>query len=200
MIVSLGKDYDAALSAAVDAVRKGGLLLYPTDTLYGIGCDATNAKAVDRIYRLKGRDTRKPMSVIIANLAMLKDYCEVSPRQQHILERLLPGPYTFLLKSKKKMPACGAEKIGIRMPDHYFALSVCKNASVPIVTTSANPSGKRDAAEIGEVDAAIAKSKEIEIVVDGGRCKYAQGSTVIDLVEMKVVRKGAVRDGDKIEW
>jgi L-threonylcarbamoyladenylate synthase len=199
MIISLRTEYDAALAAAVDAVKSGQLFIYPTDTLYGIGCDATNEKAVEKIYALKGREARKPLSVIVANLQMLKEYCHVDGNQLHVLTRLLPGPYTFLLKSKKKIPACNEEKIGIRMPENYFALAVCKNAGVPVVSTSANVSGKEDAAEIGEVDAKIAKSGAIPLAIDGGRCKYAQASTVIDLVDMKVLRKGAVRDGDKFE-
>ncbi len=138
--------------------------------------------------------------MIIANLAMLKAYCHASESQLNVLTRLLPGPYTFLLKSKKKIPASNEGKIGIRMPEHYFALAVCKNAGVPIVATSANVSGKKDAVEIGEIDKAIAQAKDVTLAIDGGRCKYAQASTVIDLVDMKVLRKGAVRDGDKFEF
>jgi L-threonylcarbamoyladenylate synthase len=192
--------FDAALQKAKEAIAKGRAVIYPTDTLYGIGCDATSKKAVGGIYRIKSREPKKPLSILVSDLPMAKKYCEISPRQEQVLTALLPGPYTFLLKLKIPLPVTDSKLVGVRVPEHMFMRTVSRQLGIPIVTTSANRSGGKDAAEIGEIEEGILNSKEVSLIVDGGRCKYAQGSTVIDLVDMRVARKGAVREGDKIEF
>jgi tRNA threonylcarbamoyl adenosine modification protein (Sua5/YciO/YrdC/YwlC family) len=191
-------NYDVAVESAAAAISSGGLVIYPTDTLYGIGCDATSKKAVARIYALKRREGKKPLSILVANYEMLLGYCEVSPEQERVLHALLPGPYTFILKLKKKLPVSDTLSIGVRVPDHQFMRGVSKKLQIPIVTTSANLSGEPDAAEASQVAPEIAAGADL--LIDGGRCRYAQGSTIIDLVNMEVLRKGATREGDRFEF
>jgi L-threonylcarbamoyladenylate synthase len=191
-------DYDTAFESACAVIDAGGLLIYPTDTLYGIGCDATRAESVAKIRALKGREGSKPFSIMVADLQMLMHYCNVDKEQEKIIHALLPGPYTFILHLKHKLPVSESMEVGIRVPEHNFCRQLSKKCDVPIVTTSANVSGGKDAAEARDVDARI--SDGAELVIDGGKCLYAQGSTVIDLIRMKVLRKGAVRDGDSFEW
>jgi len=195
---SLLSDYGSALSAAKKAIQEDGLAVYPTDTLYGIGCNALSQKAVEKVYSAKLREKGKPLSVIVSDFEMLLRFCKVSEEQKKILHELLPGPYTFILPLKKPMPASPTMEIGVRVPEHAFMRQVSKELGIPIVTTSANLSGKPDVAELSSLDPAVAAA--VDTIIEGGRCSYAQGSTVIDLIRMKVVRKGAVRKGDRIEW
>ncbi|MFA5929965.1 MAG: L-threonylcarbamoyladenylate synthase [Candidatus Micrarchaeia archaeon] len=191
-------DHDTAFEAALAAITAGGIVLYPTDTLYGMGCDATNAAAVKRLRALKRRDAGKPLSILVPDFAMLLRFCKPSSAQEKILHELLPGPYTFILPLKQRLPVSETLEAGVRVPEHAFMRAVGKAAGVPIVTTSANFSGEGDAAELSGVAQEILSG--CDLAVDGGRCKYAQGSTVIDLIRMKVLRKGAVREGDRIEF
>ncbi len=196
--LSLFSDYDSALEAAKAAISADGLVIYPTDTLYGLGCNALSQKAVDKIYALKKREAGKPLSIIVADFPMLLEYCTVSSAQERILHALLPGPYTFILPLRKKLPVSPSLSIGIRVPEHMFMRQVAKELKMPIVSTSANVSGQKGASELRELDAGVASAAGL--IIDGGKCNYAQGSTIIDLIGMKVVRKGAVREGDKFEF
>ena len=191
-------DYDTALEAASAAISAGGLVIYPTDTLYGIGCDALLSDSVEKIHALKKREGRKPFSILVSDYSMLSRYCHVSTEQEKILHALLPGPYTFILPLKNKLPVTDSMEVGVRVPDHHLMREVSKQLSLPIVTTSANLSGQPDAAEAGQIAPEIACGADL--LIDGGRCLYAQGSTVIDLIRMKVLRKGAIRQGDSFEW
>jgi len=191
-------DHDNAKQAAVEAILAGKLVVYPTDTLYGIGCNAKDAKAVEKVRAAKGRDSGKPLSILVSDYKMLLEYCEVSSAQEHILHALLPGPYTFILPLRSSLPVSATGKIGVRVPEHILMRKVSEQAGVPIVSTSANLSGRKEPASLSEVDRKIMSA--VDLVIDGGTCKYAQGSTIIDLVEMKVVRKGAVREGDKFHF
>ena len=196
--ISLSSDYDLALESAKSILSADGLAIYPTDTLYGLGCNALSQNAVDKIYAIKKREAGKPLSMIVSDYAMLLEYCTVSSAQERILHSLLPGPYTFILPLRKKLPASLSLSVGIRVPEHLFMRQVSKELKMPIVSTSANLSGEKDAAELRQLDAEVAGAADL--IIDGGKCKYAQGSTVIDLINMKIIRKGAVREGDKFEW
>ena len=191
-------DHDTAFEAALAAISAGGVVIYPTDTLYGIGCDATNADAVKKLRALKKRDSEKPLSILVSDYAMLARYCNLAPEQEKILHALLPGPYTFILPLKNHLPVSKTLKAGVRVPEHAFMRAISKSLGIPIVTTSANISGEPDADELNCVAREILSG--CDLAIDGGKCKYSQGSTVIDLVQMKVLRKGAIREGDKIEF
>ena len=191
-------DYETAIDTAEAAISSGGLVVYPTDTLYGIGCDALLRESVEKIHALKKREGRKPFSILVSDYTMLSHYCAVSKKQEDILHALLPGPYTFILPLKQKLPVTDSMEVGVRVPDHHLMREVSKRLQLPIVTTSANLSGQKDAAEASEIAPEIADGADL--FIDGGRCLYAQGSTVIDLIRMKVLRRGAIRKGDVFEW
>jgi len=196
--ISLLSDYEAAKEAAKKAILSDALVIYPTDTLYGLGCNALSARAVEKIYRAKRREGRKPLSIIVADHSMLLEYCDVSSAQERILHSLFPGPYTFILPLRKRLPVSDSLSVGIRVPEHLFMRQVSRELGLPIVSTSANISGKKEAAAVSELSASILKAADL--VIDGGRCQYAKGSTVIDLIGMKMVRVGAKRKGDRFEF
>lgn len=195
-IISLAKNYEEAVHSACRQITSGGLLVYPTDTLYGLGCDANNPTAVQRLKALKGRDSAKPLSIALSDLNSIGKICEITKEQEAILGKFLPGPYTFVLRLKKRMPVSESLEVGIRVPEHNFVLEVAQKAHAPIVSTSANLSGQASPASFQEVHESILGG--VELAVDGGRCKYAKPSTVIDLIRMKVLRPGAVRKGDDL--
>ena len=125
----------------VDTLRQGGVIVYPTDTIYGLGCDIFNAKGIKRIYQVKQRDARKPFSFICADISDVANYCQVSNFAYKIIKRHLPGPYTFVLEATRQVPGLLTTKqktVGIRIPDNEIALAIVRELGHPLITTSAN--------------------------------------------------------------
>jgi len=151
--------------ADIEAI-KSKVLIYPTDTVYGIGCNAENEMLIDRIFSIKGRDKKKPMSVIAPDKKWILENCIVS---KDILDKYLPGPYTLLLKKKDagflKYATAGASTIGVRIPAHRISKLV-EEAGVPFITTSANISGEKSPKTLSEIPDEIKKA--VDIMVDGG--------------------------------
>ena len=181
--------FPPTINQAVSVIRHGGILIYPTDTLYGIGGDATNQNVVEKIYRVKERDSNKSLSIILPSIAAIKKYCEVSRQQEKILKKYLPGPYTFILKLRKNLPVTTNGKVGVRIPDYPSLLRICRLVDTPLITTSANLSGESDAQKLGEVNTTLLH--KVDFAIDGGKTKYSMGSTVVDMVDNRVLRKGA---------
>ncbi len=121
---------------AVNLLKKGKIIVYPTDTIYGIGGDATSEKVVKKICEIKQRPLNKPISVLVSDFEMLGKYAEINEKQMNILKKSLPGPYTFILKPKIKLPV-SENNLGFRIPDHWCTL-LAKEFGKPITTTSAN--------------------------------------------------------------
>lgn len=181
-------DFEAALDLLDGLLHSGGLMVYPTDTVYGIGADATSRGAVDRIYAIKGGKERKPMSVMMSGFDMIDDYCETGLWEDIILKKYLPGPYTFIVKGRKPLPVSGTGKLGVRIPDSEFCQALCGKFGKPVVTTSANLSGRPPAAKLEDVDKGILDA--VGIAIDGGITKYRGPSLIVDLVDRKLIRPG----------
>lgn len=184
-----------AIKQVVEVLKNGGLIIYPTDTVYGLGCDITNTKALERIARIKGVKLEKAnFSFICHDLSNLSDYVkQIDTPTFKILKRALPGPYTFILPGSKTLPAAFKKKneVGIRVPNNNIALEIVKALGHPIVSTSI-----RDEDEIIEYttdpELILEKwDKLVDLVIDGGYGDN-QASTVIDLSgnEPLIVREG----------
>ncbi len=188
-------DFESAVDVAHAMLHSGGVFVYPTDTVYGIGCDATNENAVERIHRIKGIMARRPMSVMMPDFGMIEYYCDTGLWEDVILKKYLPGPYTFILKMHKGrvLPATNTDRLGIRMPDHPFCQAVSASFGRPIVSTSANITSRLPATKLGDIDRSVLDA--VDLVIDGGPTKYRSPSVIIDLVERKMMREGA---SDKI--
>ena len=177
---------------AVDILLKGGIVVYPTDTHYGIGCDILNKKAIERIYQLKQRDKSKPFSFICSGLKNISDYAKVSNYAYKTMKRLLPGPYTFILEGSRLVPKIMLTKrksAGIRVPDHPICISLVKALGNPIISTSATlPDGSLlfDPSLIQDVF-----KGRLDAVIDGGAVS-GEPSSVISLIndEPEVIREG----------
>lgn len=190
MILDLENDYAKALSEGLRILKKGGILVFPTDTVYGIGGDATNKKVIEKICKIKGRDGKKPLAVVMSGLPMIMEWCTVYEEGGKIMMETLPGPYTYILNLKKGKTLAGhMEKIGVRAPNHAFLRKLVENFGSPVVATSANLSGDAEAVRFAEVDKKILKAADL--CIDGGETALKQPSTIVDLVERKILRKGA---------
>ncbi|MCE8425113.1 MAG: threonylcarbamoyl-AMP synthase [Candidatus Methanoperedens sp.] len=175
------------IGKAARIIKDGGIVIYPTETVYGIGANIFSEQALGRVFSLKKRKADKPISVAVSNFRMMDDLVYITKRQRQFIEKFLPGPVTVILKKKKTVPdILTAEKdsIGIRYPDNEFALELIELAGVPITSTSANFSGEEPPRKVDEVKISA------DYILDGGECA-GEPSTVVDLVDMKIVRKGA---------
>lgn len=189
------KPNEAAIAKVVKVLKDGGLVIYPTDTVYGLGCDITNTKALERIAKIKGVKLDKAnFSFICYDLSNLSDYVkQIDTSTFKILKRALPGPYTFILPGNSNLPKEFKKKttVGIRIPDNSIALEIVRQLGNPIVSTSI-----RDEDEVIEytTDPELIFEKWqnlVDMVIDGG---YGDniGSTIIDLSEHEpvVLREG----------
>ena len=176
----------------VEHLKKGGIIAYPTDTFYGIGCDIMNKKAIERVYQIKQRQKNKPFSFICSNLKHISLYAKVSNYAYRTMKRLLPGPYTFILEGSKLVPKMMLTKrktAGIRVPDHRICLSLTEALGNPILSTSATlPDGEvlMDPSLIHD-----RLNSNLDMVIDGGSTP-GRPSSVISLMGdyPEVLREG----------
>jgi tRNA threonylcarbamoyl adenosine modification protein (Sua5/YciO/YrdC/YwlC family) len=155
------------VAKAVEILRKGGVIAYPTGTVYGLGCDLTNKKALERVYQIKGIDRKKPLSFLCPDLSEISRFAFVDNTTYRILRRLVPGPYTFILEATKEVPRLVLRKrntVGIRVPDHPVAQALLDDLGTPIISTSATKNGKV-LTEPDEIEAAF---PALDLVLDAG--------------------------------
>ena len=174
----------------IDRVAKtldeGGIISYPTDTFYGIGCDLYNKKAIQTVYRLKGRQLDKPFTFVCDSLKEISVYAKVSDYAYKTMKRLLPGPYTFILEGTKLVPRIMLTRrntVGIRIPDNRICLAIVSTLGRPIISTSA---GYDDPVSIRE-----AYGNLLDVIIDGG-ILYQNPSSVVSLIDdiPEVLREG----------
>jgi tRNA threonylcarbamoyl adenosine modification protein (Sua5/YciO/YrdC/YwlC family) len=180
------------ITKVVEVIKKGGIIAYPTDTYYGIGCDIMNKKAIEKIYLLKQRDKIKPFSFLCSDLKNISHYAKVSNFAYKTMRRLLPGPYTFVLEGSKLVPKIMLTKrktAGIRVPDNSICLELVKELGNPIISTSASmPDGTLffDPSLIHDYF-----QSRIDIVIDGGPVPGFPSSVISLINDMpEVIREG----------
>ena len=177
----------------VDGLRQGNVIAYPTDTIYGLGCNIFNSKGIKRLYQLKQRDPRKPFSFICSDMSDVANYCQVSNFAYRIMKRHLPGPYTFILEATRQVPNLLVTKqktVGIRIPNNPIALKIVHELGHPLVTTSVNETGEEPLVDPFEIDEKFGRS--LDMVIDGG-IMLGDPSSVISLIDDKidVIRQGS---------
>jgi tRNA threonylcarbamoyl adenosine modification protein (Sua5/YciO/YrdC/YwlC family) len=180
------------ITKVVEVIKRGGIIAYPTDTYYGIGCDIMNKKAIEKIYLLKQRDKIKPFSFLCSDLKNISHYAKVSNYAYKTMKRLLPGPYTFVLEGSKLVPKIMLTKrktAGIRVPDNSICLELVNTLGNPIISTSASmPDGTifYDPSMIHDYF-----QSRIDIVIDGGPVP-GYPSSIISLINdvPEVIREG----------
>jgi tRNA threonylcarbamoyl adenosine modification protein (Sua5/YciO/YrdC/YwlC family) len=180
------------IDRVVDLLRQGGVIAYPTDTIYGIGCDITNKKAIERVYQIKQWPKHKPFSFICSDLKNISQYAKVSNYAYKTMRRLLPGPYTFILAGSNQVPKMMLTKrktAGIRVPAHPICQSLINTLGNPVISTSAaTPEGELFS-EPWLIDDYF--GKRIDLVIDGGPVP-GEPSSVVSLIgdEPDVLRAG----------
>lgn len=195
MIIEINRDnpQHRYIAKAAKILEKGGIVAYPTDTIYGIGCDIFSKKGLEKIQQLKGRDKNKPLSFICSDLSHISQFAKVPNYAYRIMKRLLPGPYTFILDASSEVPRMLMPKrktVGIRVPDNAIAIAIVKELGHPLTTTSANFSGEDVISDPLEIERLM--GKQLDAVIDGGKLS-GEPSTVIDLTgnAPEILRKGA---------
>ena len=183
------KKSSEVLSKALKALKSGGVVICPTDTVYGFLADAQNKKAVDRIFKIKKRPKSKPLSVFVKNLRMAEELAFVDQRQEKVLKKYWPGKYTFVLKRKPAMELFGLNKatIAIRIPKHTFLQKLLKKINRPLVQTSVNISDQPTLVEINDIIKTFGDYNNIPII-DGGNLKKGKPSKIIDLTQGVLTR------------
>jgi len=196
-----------SLSVAIDVLKKGGIIVYPTETCYGLGVDATNKSAVDKLISYKTFRDDKPISIAVCNKQMAQKYVDLNATAKNLYKEYLPGPFTIISKSKGKV-ALGVESniktLGIRIPKYDFVLKLIKQFGSPITATSANVSYKKTPYSIQDIFSHTSeKQKElIDLIIDAGKLPRNDPSTVIDttLDDVNILRQGdiVIRQGHKV--
>ncbi len=180
--------------AASQTVKNGGLVVYPTDTVYGLGCDPFNVDAVKRVFGVK-RERKKPLPILSCCLPDLEKIVYLSEKAKKLAERFWPGSLTLVVPKKPVLPdivTCNLDSVGVRIPKHEIALQLICQSGGLLIGTSANKTGKEPPQTAHE--AAEQLGREVDIILDGGPTPVGASSTVVDLTakKMKILREGPI--------
>ncbi|MBI2343087.1 MAG: threonylcarbamoyl-AMP synthase [Deltaproteobacteria bacterium] len=191
------------IEQAVDFLRNGHVVAYPTETFYGLGVDFSNERAIKRLYELKRRDQGLPIALLVADMPMLAHCVTAIPDPARLMmRRFWPGPLTICFSAAETISrslTTNTGKIGIRISSHPIATAMVRQFGRPMTTTSANLSGYPPSLEVRHVRRYF--QDRIDCIVDGGECIASRGSTVIDIADetMAIIREGAVPSDDVIK-
>lgn len=195
LVVDIQHPQPRHVARAVEVLERGGVIAYPTDTYYGLGCDLMSKKAIERLYQLKGRDKKKPMSFLCPDLSDVAKYAHVSNFAYRTMKGLTPGAFTFILEATRIVPEVMMSKqkqVGIRVPDAPLARALAEGLGRPLITTSAGD-------DTGEplIDAKDIKERlghGLDLILDGG-VTLMEPSTVVSLIgdSVEIVRQGKGR-------
>jgi L-threonylcarbamoyladenylate synthase len=204
-IIDTKKNKDIAIKKAVKVLQNGGLIVYPTETCYGLGGDATNPEALKKLMQYKKLRGSKPISIAVANRKMAEEYVDINEMADNLYENYLPGPITVISMSKGKLvpPVVSIQNsVGVRYPDYLFTLEMLEQFGKPITATSANVSYKSPPYDIQQLIKDLPKksSELIDLFLDAGTLPKNQPSTVLDttLNQLSVLRQGRVEFEDAL--
>lgn len=186
------------LQEVADIIKQGGIVVFPTETVYGIGTNGLDSKAITQLYEVKQRPLNKPISLLVSSLKMIEAVTEnISDMEYKLMEAFFPGPLTIILKKNKVVPdnlTNNADTVGIRMPDNIIARKLIEYANVPIATPSANISGRSSGTNIQDIIKDF--GDKVDYYIDGGPSELGIGSTIvkIDGNEPIILRKGSISE------
>jgi len=185
-----------AIKEAVSFLKEGKIIIYPTDTIYGLGCDALNEKAVEKIFQIKERNDSNPFSVIVKDIEAIKKIAFVDENRENIARKLLSGPFTLIFPGAKNVPKIvtgGKDSIGIKIPNHLITQKISDKFKNPVITTSVNISGEEPLSDPFKiVDYFKERDFRPDLILDSGKIKNAKPSVVIDITKEnpQIVRSG----------
>ncbi len=184
------------IDEAVAILKSGGVIAFPTETFYGLGADARNETAIEKIFGIKGRDFKNPILVVIGDVRHLEAFAEDIPAEaRKLMDRFWPGPLTIVFRAAPSVSpklTAGTGKIGIRLTSHPIAMEISKRLGGPVTATSANLSGAPECSSAAEVLSQL--EGKIDGVVDGGQTPGGKGSTIVDVTvsPIKILREGVI--------
>ena len=192
LYINIDNPQPRLISQVVNALRQGAVVCYPTDTMYGIGCDIFNHKAVKRIHQIKKRPKHKPFSFMCSSLKEVSKYCFISNLAYRLIKKSIPGGYTFILPTMKIVPKIMTSKqktVGIRVPECPICQEMIKELGNPVLNTSARINDEPPVTEAYEVEELL--GNQIDIIIDSGPV-YPMPSSVISLVknQPEIIREG----------
>jgi L-threonylcarbamoyladenylate synthase len=199
-IIRVSPGETGAPRRAVEALRRGEAIVFPTDTVYGLGCRIDDERAVRRVYELKGRPLSDPLPVLLADVAQLDEYArEITPAVRRLVARYWPGALTLIVRRSARIPAIvsgGRDTAALRVPGHPLPRALVRALGVPLVGTSANTHGRH--APVTAQHAVYDFGDRVDLVIDGGPAPLGRESTVLDVTRdpPQVVREGAIPSAD----
>ena len=203
--VDLNKDYSWAIQEAISVLKQGGTIIYPTDTVYGVGCNALDEFAVRRVFQIKQRSS-KPLLIIARNMKWVQELVYLSPKQIQIAEKFWPGKFTLVLPKKDIIPyvvTTGLPNVAVRIPDFKFTDILMAQFGYPLVSTSANLSGEEATGDINKVIKSFSKEgiQRPDLVIDAGVLPRSNTSVIIDCTtdKPKILRVGPSRPEDLLK-
>lgn len=188
------KNFAEIIKETTKSIRQGKVIVLPTDTVYGLICDATNKRAVKKLFKIKKRNKKKPLPIFVKDIKLAKKLAFINKKQEKIIRKSWPGKITVILKRKKGQELYGLDKntIAVRISGHKLINSLFKTANAPLVQSSANISGKLASTKIKEIFAQFKNQKnQPDLIIDAGNLPKSRPSKVIDLTgkKMKILRK-----------
>lgn len=187
---------DRFIAQAVDVIKKGGVVVYPTDSLYAIACDALNSPAIKRVCQIKGLNPQKnSLSIVCSDISQASEYARIDNMAYGVIRRLTPGPFTFILPASTTLPKAfkGRREVGVRVPDNTISRALAEALGNPLLSTSLPSEDMTDDELMMPEEIALAAERlGVELMIDGGQGDYRL-STIVDLTdskEPKVVREG----------
>ena len=184
------------LDIAAEFIKQGKIVVFPTETVYGIGTNGLNEKAVRKLYEVKKRPLNKPISLLVSDMEMVKLIAkDITVLEYKIMEKFFPGPLTIILKKKDIVPdivTAGQETVGVRMPSEGIARKLVEFSGVPIATPSANISGQPSGTNLSEIKEQF--KKNVDFYIDGGNSELGISSTIVQVIDgkIKILRQGSI--------
>ena len=188
------------LENTIKVLGNGGIVIFPTDTVYGIACDAFNETAIKKLFEFKGRNDNKPICVLTSSVDKMNKVAYIKEKEEELINKYMPGALTIILDKKENvsnMLTSNLSTIGVRIPNNEIALKILKNIENPLATTSANISGNQAGIEINDFINTF--KNKVDIIIDGGETDLKISSTIIKLNENKIeiLREGTVKIEEK---
>ncbi len=184
------------IDEAVEVLKKGGIVVYPTETCYGIGCDATNEEAVERVYKAKKRSKEKKLTCIVDSLETAEKYCHLSEIEKEICNKFMPGPLTIVAEKKDSLPDLVNKDFAFRVSSENYCQKLSEKLGKPLIATSANISGNSSSYSTDDISEKLLE--KVDFVLDGGELERKKPSTIITIEQRDIVvhREGPVKKKD----
>ena len=190
------KIIEEELENVIAVLKGGGIIVFPTDTVYGIACDANNDIAINKIYELKGRNNNKPICVLTSSIEKIKKVAYINNQEEQLINKYMPGALTIILNKKENVSdilTSNLKTIGVRIPNNEIDLKILDKLNYPLAVTSANISGEQSSIAIDDFINNL--KNKVDIIIDGGITKLKVSSTIIKVEdeEIKILREGTLK-------